>query len=79
MEAKDTVMTDNRILDAYAGGERINDDFSGLRRVAIIQADVSFEAGVEQGRLEVVEYVDEDLENSSVWQAKKKKWGIISG
>ena len=45
---------------------------------------LDFQKGVEAGRVtgklagikEVVDWVDEDLEYSSAWQAKKKEWGL---
>ena len=90
MEAIDTVMSEKEWLKIWYSGDdkkhlKVYDDYlSGL----INQAEISFPKGIDKGRKEVVEWIEEhqthigggnqmfNLVLGQDWQAKLKEWGL---
>ncbi len=90
MEAKDTVMTKDQMEEVKYLEIRDNPEYHDLRLlekrdvedkvIATKQAEISFKAGQEAGRKEVVEWIEShggSLDGyRSEWQAKLKEWGL---
>ena len=62
MKAKDTVMKKKKISKVISESEEDNDEFwmpaDATKLVAQAQAEISFPLGKQEGRREVVEYLD---------------------
>ena len=70
MRAEDTVMNEVEQIKVARECWKSNKTYPEL--LIGRQAEISFKAGIK----EVVDWVDSDLEYSSIWQSKKKEWGI---
>ena len=83
LEAKNTVITEERIkelLQYVTKGEVLASAWQPLLyNLLIVQAEISFPVGKQEGRKEVVKWVDEnwlDSSNLRQWRAKLKEWEI---
>ena len=79
MKQEKTVLK-RKDIKHYAFGDKV---WAMLKELLEVQAKVSYEAGVEKGRKEVVDWIDEHDKGhyelgiwQADWQKKRKEWGL---
>lgn len=81
MEAKDTVMTDNEIIEFMA---KLVENPGLLARAIKVISKAQYDNGKEEGVKEVVEWINTNYmirlspTKRNQWEVQLKKWGISS-
>jgi len=76
-EAKDTIMDDTELLKCAVRYEEGVGLIHTPKAVATKQAEISFKTGKQEGRREVVEWINNNYPIGTLkWQTQLKDWGI---